>query len=114
MWLFKNTLMPFFQNLVMLSPKIIEFSPKKILNFGTQKKEMGWVISTLALSKHSWMSSQMQWVSELTVPGQLSTIESRGTVGELVGMLQNRRAAASTVRGLGRCDLQTTPTRETD
>jgi len=64
----------------MLSPKIIEFALKKILNFCTQKKEMGWVVSTLALSKHSWMSSQMQWVSELTVPGQLSTIESRGTV----------------------------------
>jgi hypothetical protein len=26
------------KNLVMLSPKIIEFAPKKILNFCTQKK----------------------------------------------------------------------------
>jgi hypothetical protein len=75
---------------------------------------MGWVVSTLALSKHSWMSSQMQWVSELTVPGQLSTIESRGTVW---GTHQNAAKSAScsinSAGGLGRCDLQTTRTRET-
>jgi hypothetical protein len=38
MWLLKNILMLYFQILVMLSPKIIEFTPKKILNFCTQKK----------------------------------------------------------------------------
>jgi hypothetical protein len=41
MWLFKNILMLFFQNLVMLCPKIIEFAPKKNFNFCTQKKVNG-------------------------------------------------------------------------
>ncbi len=57
---------------------------------------MGWLVSTLAASKHSWMSSQMQWVSELTVPGQLSTIESQGNSWECckIGELQHQQCGA--------------------